>query len=720
MKINTDRGLNNPFPGKEQLLNQIVEGVKDYAIFLLDNNGYVLSWNKGAERIKGFRQNEVLGKHFSIFYTEEDIADAKPGQALSVALKEGRYEEEGWRVRKDGTRFWASVVVTPLYDAQGVHQGYTKITRDLTERRQSEEKFRWILESAPDAIVIINSEGKIQMVNARTEDIFGYSRQEMTGREVEMLIPDRFVHKHHHHREVYNADPKTRAMGIGLELYGKRKNGEEFPVEVSLSPVDLSKKEGVLVFAAVRDITLQKQAENEIKELNEDLDRRIAERTAELEHALANEKIALSQASLNQQKLIFLSKVSEILSSSLDYNKTLSDLAKFITPTIADWCIIHEVRDDGHVKPIIISHIDPEKVRFGYELSEKFPYDPAVHKGLYKVLRTRKPELIPVVPAMLLKTLSRSNEQYKIIQDLGIKSVISIPLIVRNKEYGMMTLLLEGEERIFDEHDLVMTKEIGRRATLAIENGRLYNEAQDLNKKLEQRVSARTAELETINKELESFSYSVSHDLRAPLRSIDGFSNLILKKYSPLLDDEGKDYLQRVMHSTQQMGQLIDDLLKLARLNRVEINLEQTNLSEIATSIAEEFISAQPQRKVHINIEPGIIIRVDKNLIRVALHNLFENAFKYTRNNEVTEIHFGKIVENGKNICFIRDNGVGFDMKYGDKLFGAFQRLHSTKEFEGTGIGLATVQRIIHRHKGRIRAEGEVGKGAAFFFTLPD
>jgi PAS domain S-box-containing protein len=711
---------NNPLFGREQLLNQVVEGIQDYAILLLDNQGYILTWNKGAERIKGFHLEEILGKHFSIFYTEEDIANAKPRQALSVALKQGRYAEEGWRVRKDGSRFWADVVITPLYDTQGKHEGFIKITKDLAERRESEEKFRWILESAPDAITIVDFEGKIQMVNAQTESIFGYKREEMIGKEIEMLIPERYIEKHYHHRQVYNSNPKTRAMGVGLDLYGKRKSGEEFPVEISLSPVNLSGDGGVLVFAAIRDITMQKQAERAIKELNEELDKRIAERTSELELSLENEKRALSQASLNQQKLIFLSKASEILSSSLDYGKTLSDLANFITPTIADWCIIHEVQPDGNVKPIIISHIDPQKIKLGFELAEKFPYDPVLHKGLYKVLRTRKPEFIPLVPAVLLRTLSKGNEQYKLIHDLGINSVISIPLIVHNIEYGMMTLLLEGPGKVFDEHDLVMAKEIARRTTLAIENGRLYNEAQELNKDLEQRVAARTLELQTINKELESFSYSVSHDLRAPLRSIDGFSNIILKKYAPLLDKEGQDYFQRVMNATRQMGQLIDDLLKLARLTRVEMTLEPVNLSEMASVVAQEFISAQPERKVNLFIEPEIITKADRNLIQVALHNLFENAFKYSRNNEITEIHFGKKVEDGKNVYYISDNGVGFDMKYVDKLFGAFQRLHSTKEFEGTGIGLATVQRIIHRHKGTIRAESEVGKGTTFYFTLSD
>lgn len=720
MNLKNTTGVDNPIHGREQLLNQIVDGIKDYAIFLLDPRGYILSWNKNAERIKGFNEGEVLGKHFSIFYTEEEIANAKPRQALSVALKQGRFAEEGWRVRKDGSLFWASVVISPIYEDNGLHQGFVKISRDLSERWQSEEKFRWILESAPEAITIVDSAGKIQVVNARTESIFGYKREEMIGKEVEMLIPDRFVSKHYHHRQVYNSDPKTGSMGITIELYGKRKTGEEFPVEISLGPVKLSEEGGDLIYASIRDITLRKEAEREIRELNNDLDKRIKERTAELEHALKNEKRALSQASLNQQKLIFLSKVSEILASSLECTQTLNNLAKFITPTIADWCIIHEVQNDGKIKPIIISHMDPQKVKLGFEMAEKFPFDPFTYKGVYKVLRTRKPEFIPVVPALLLKSVTKENDLYRIIHDLSVNSVISIPLIIRDKEFGIITLLLEGEGKVFDEHDLVMAKEIARRATLAIENGRLFNEAQELNKELEQRVKARTIELETINKELESFSYSVSHDLRAPLRSINGFSNLILKNNADQLDAEGKDYFQRVLNAAHQMGKLIDDLLKLARLNRVEMTLELTNLSEIASLIAQEFITAQPQRKVHLEIEPGIVAKCDKNLIRVALLNLFENAFKYTRNNEITEIYFGRVKEDGENICFIRDNGVGFDMKYVDKLFGAFQRLHSTKEFEGTGIGLATVQRIINRHKGKIRAESEKGKGATFYFTLSD
>ena len=243
-------------------------------------------------------------------------------------------------------------------------------------------------------------------------------------------------------------------------------------------------------------------------------------------------------------------------------------------------------------------------------------------------------------------------------------------------------------------------------------------EIKRINAELEQRVHERTFQLETINKELESFSYSVSHDLRSPLRSIDGFSNLLLKNYSNLLDDQGKDYFQRVMKASRRMGLLIDDLMKLSRFTRIEMKRGITNLSSIAESIVEEFKSADPERQINIFIQPGMIANVDSDLIQNALQNLFDNAWKYSKNKADAKIEFGAMEKDGNTVYYVRDNGAGFDMKYVDKLFSAFQRLHSDDEFEGTGIGLATVNRIIHRHGGTIRAEGAVNSGATFYFTL--
>jgi len=249
---------------------------------------------------------------------------------------------------------------------------------------------------------------------------------------------------------------------------------------------------------------------------------------------------------------------------------------------------------------------------------------------------------------------------------------------------------------------------------------------------LEQRVAERTHELEernealrhnaaqllAANTELDAFAYSVSHDLRAPLRSIDGFSQVLLEDYAAQLDEAGRDSLRRVRAATQRMGTLIDDLLKLARVTRVEMRTEFVDLSVMAREIAAELQRATPDRQVEFAIAQGLEARGDARLLRVALENLLGNSWKYTAKRTKPKIEFGSIEENGGRAFLVRDNGAGFDMRYADKLFGVFQRLHSVSEFEGTGVGLATVRRIITRHGGRIWAEGAVDQGATFYFTL--
>ncbi len=235
---------------------------------------------------------------------------------------------------------------------------------------------------------------------------------------------------------------------------------------------------------------------------------------------------------------------------------------------------------------------------------------------------------------------------------------------------------------------------------------------------LEELVRNRTRELEQTNKELEAFSYSVSHDLRAPLRGIGGFSQLLIDEYTHQLDSEGQDYLNRVHAAAIHMSRLIDDLLQLSKITKLEMRVKPIDMSALVEAVVARQRDKEPQREVEVRIQPGMQAQGDPNLVEIAMHNLVENAWKYTQHVEHAKVEIGCTTEDGVATFFVRDNGAGFDMDYAEKLFGPFQRLHTQQEFEGTGIGLATVARIVQRHHGRIWARAEKNKGAVFYFTL--
>ncbi|MBI5605138.1 MAG: PAS domain S-box protein [Deltaproteobacteria bacterium] len=306
---------------------------------------------------------------------------------------------------------------------------------------------------------------------------------------------------------------------------------------------------------------------------------------------------------------------------------------------------------------------------------------------------------------------------YQMVQPLffGVEDVIYVESWQRRQD-GEKRLLAWWCRVLKDQQGNV----IGALSTArdVTESKRAEEEIQRLNESLEQRIIERTAQLEAANKELEAFSYSVSHDLRAPLRGIDGLSLALLEDNFDQLDHQGQDFLKRIRAASQHMAELIDDLLKLSRVTRSELRRSNVDLSALSQAISEELKRGHPERRVEFVIQPGMIARGDVNLLKIVIEQLLRNAWKFTGKHFQARIEVGAIQIEGETAFFVRDDGAGFDMTYADHLFGAFQRLHSANEFEGTGIGLATVKRIIHRHGGRVWGEGVVEKGATFYFTL--
>jgi two-component system sensor histidine kinase/response regulator len=289
---------------------------------------------------------------------------------------------------------------------------------------------------------------------------------------------------------------------------------------------------------------------------------------------------------------------------------------------------------------------------------------------------------------------------------------------VRGYAVGAVDYLVKPVVPEFVRSKVAVFVELAKKNELLRRQAALLAQSEQAALELAETRAELVRELEHKNRELESFSYAVSHDLRAPLRRIDSFSRAILESQGKRLDDEGRKFLSRVREASQQMAQLIDDVLYLSRVTRTDLRDQDVDLSEVAELVVSRLQEGQPNRQVEVKIRPGVVVTGDGQLLKIALENLLQNAWKFTGKQAEPRIEFGVTQTSGEPTYFIRDNGAGFEMTYAARLFGPFQRLHSQQEFPGNGIGLATVQRIIHRHGGKVWAEGLVGQGATFYFTL--
>jgi PAS domain S-box-containing protein len=419
-----------------------------------------------------------------------------------------------------------------------------------------------------------------------------------------------------------------------------------------------------------------------------------------------------SEARAAERRLRALAGVSEAFAAvATTYLLLLDTIARTIADLVGDGCLVTLISEDGeHLVNVANAHRD-RALELDYRAGSAGLAVPRATSTSISatVIRTGRPLRADVTPTVMV---SLSEEELRpLVAKLDVHSYAVVPIRARGAAIGSLSVVRNRPGRGYTEDDITLLQDLADRAGLAIENARLYAH-------LEQRVGERMAELEATNKELEAFSYSVAHDLRAPLRTISGFSQALLEDCIEHLDPEAVGYATRVRDAAGHMSQLIDGLLELSRIGRAELRRERVDVSAMARVVVARLGAADPGRGVDVVIQADLIARADPRLLEIALTNLLGNAWKFTARSAKPRIEVTVQPGAWPPIYRIQDNGAGFAPAEAGKLFGVFQRLHPTDQFEGTGIGLATVQRIIHRHGGRIWAEGEVDKGATFSFTL--
>jgi signal transduction histidine kinase len=451
-----------------------------------------------------------------------------------------------------------------------------------------------------------------------------------------------------------------------------------------------------------------------LRRTRDELEDRVAERTAELVRASITEARAREALEASTARLEILSRTAhELAAASGDTEVVLELAARRLGEVIGEACVLRLISEDGAWLETSRNfyHPDPEKRALGRELMGSIRQQVGDGPG-GRVAATGEALLIPVITVEQVLAMGATAFR-PLIERLGVSSLLTLPLRSRDRTIGVVNLVRSAGSTPYTIDDQRFAQDVADRAGLAIDNAVLVET-------LERRVEARTAALEAANQELEAFSYSVSHDLRAPLRAIDGFGHALVTEYGGQLAGEGQRYLERIRAATQRMGALIDDLLNLARITRQQMRRTSVDLTAIAGQVAAELRRRDPERATQIHVAAAVIGRGDARLLTIVLENLIGNAWKFTTKHAAAEIWFGAQQRDGRTVYHVRDSGAGFDMHHADKLFVPFQRLHGTSDYEGTGIGLATVQRIITRHGGQIWAEAEVDRGATFFFTLGD
>jgi len=641
----------------------LVEAVQDCAIFMLDADGWVTTWNAGAERIEGFASEEIIGRHFSVFYPREDAERGKPALALRVAAQTGRFEDEGWRIRKDGSRFWANVIITPLRQPNGHLLGFAKVARDLTQRHQGEEALRrsearlsGIIASAMDAIISVNEEQRIVVFNAAAEVMFRCPAHEAVGTPLARFLPERFRRVHATHIEAFARTGVTsRSMWTPGVLVGLRADGEEFPIEATISQVETGEQRFFTVI--LRDITERKRADEVLRQTE-----------ARLAGIIGSAMDAIISVNERHEIVVFNAAAERIFGCT-EEEAIGTSIHRFLPEQfraaheqhIRDFAETGETtRSMGALRPLVALRTD----------GTEFPIEATISQV-----------------------------------DVGGQRLFSVILRdVTERKRG------EAERDRFLRETAEQAARLGRQAAILEETNR--------------ELARLAQEADTANKAKAEFLTMMSHELRTPLNAISGYAQLLeLGVRGPVTPEQRND-LSRIQHSGKHLLSVINNILNFARLEagHLEYTFHEVPLADAITEVGSLLEPQFTSKRIAFSppvCDREIVVRADPDKLRQILINLLTNAVKFTGPEGGVSVACGVSV--GNAVVHVRDTGCGIPANMVERVFEPFVQLERslTNTTQGTGLGLAISRDLARGMYGDLTVESTVGKGSVFTLTLP-